>query len=63
MNINTSIHGVTGVTQQQVNYDSMTVTNLFIKQSNGETFTLSLFNAKKDEMNWTINANAKGGSV
>lgn len=62
MNVSTSIHRVTKVTQQQILYPTMTVTNLFIKQSNGETFTLSLFNEDRNKTNWVVQPDGVGGT-
>jgi len=61
MNVSTSIHRVTKVTQQKMVYSNMTVTNLFIKQSNGETYHLSLFNDSKSETIWNVEPDGVGG--
>jgi hypothetical protein len=54
MNIN--VHNVISVKEETNVYDTITVTNLYIKTFNGETSVLSLFNApsiRPDHFTWS----------
>jgi hypothetical protein len=65
MNINMNVHNITEITQQTVVYETFKCINMHIKQANGETFYLSLYDCpsiRPNGIKYTIAPDGVGGT-